>query len=173
MDNSSSLHNDLFIWAMVVYKHKGHYGTTRKCRCGNGKMPPSLHFLCNAKFRTARSRVVFYLFIRGRYRFSIYLFQRCLAFHFIDLFVRWIDQIPPCSRKKSLTMRSSSEWKEITASLPAGPEGGHRLWKDFFDGGQFLIHRDPQRLEGPRRRVDAVAAAGRDDSMTETSSRVV
>ena len=54
----------------------------------------ALRFFRNAKFRTARSRIVFDLFVRGRHWFSIYLFHRCTALHLIDLFVRRVDQVP-------------------------------------------------------------------------------
>ena len=71
-------------------------------------------------------------------------------------------------------MRSSSEWKEMTASLPPALRADDRLRKNRLDGSQFFVHRDPQRLEGACRRVDAVAAAGRNglDGGDQVTGRV-
>lgn len=44
---------------------------------------------------------------------------------------------------------------------PGGLEGCHRLWKDFLDPVQLLVHCDAQGLEGPRGGVD-VTPTGQD-----------
>ena len=55
--------------------------------------------------------------------------------------------------------RSSSEWKETTASRPPGSSSASAAGEAAVELAELVIHRDAQRLEGAGRRIDGVAAA--------------
>ncbi len=55
--------------------------------------------------------------------------------------------------KKRLAMRSSSEWKVTTASLPLGLSRCSAALRPTGELEQLLIEIEAERLEGPRRRV--------------------
>ena len=71
----------------------------------------------------------------------------------------------PAPRNVCFTMRSSSEWKLITASRPPGvasrglqppPPPDKRV-----EPVELAVHPDPQRLKRPRRRIDPLPRARR------------
>ena len=60
--------------------------------------------------------------------------------------------------KKSLTIRSSSEWKVITAKRATAGEACGDRGEPRLEHLEFAIHRDAERLENARRRMRAAAA---------------
>ena len=128
-----------------------------------------LEFLCNAKFRTAGSRIVLYFIVRWHDRFSVYLFYYSVTFLLINSFVRRIDQSPALLTKEFLDdaifQRVEGDHCEPSsrpfAMLRTVPKCCHCLGKDFFNGSQFLVHGDAKCLKGSRRRMDSISSAGR------------
>ena len=67
--------------------------------------------------------------------------------------------------KNRFTIRSSSEWKLMTASAPARPEHLDRRRQRSLESAELVVHGDPERLEHtPRRVAVAEAPRGRDAS---------
>ena len=60
----------------------------------------------------------------------------------------------PRSARKVLTMRSSSEWNEITASRPPGFSMRSAAASAVGELAELVVHEDAQRLERARRRMD-------------------
>ena len=80
---------------------------------------------------------------------------------------RWRDACgvrPVRARRNRLTRRSSSEWKETTASRPPGVSSASARGEAAVELAQLVVHRDAQRLEGAGRRIDGVALLAADDA---------
>ena len=61
-----------------------------------------------------------------------------------------------------LTSRSSSEWKLMIAATPPGASKRGSAASSALSCVELGVHRDAQRLEGARRRIDAADAARAD-----------
>ena len=57
-------------------------------------------------------------------------------------------------RNFSFTIRSSSEWNDIAMISPPGARSSYASARLSLDRRQLVVHRDPQRLEDPGRRMD-------------------
>ena len=66
--------------------------------------------------------------------------------------------------RKSLTMRSSSEWKVTTASRPPGFSSASAAAQAAQKLAELVVDGDSQRLERARRRMGELAPAGRRDA---------
>ena len=71
------------------------------------------------------------------------------------------------SRRNRFTIRSSSEWKLMTAMPPAGPEHLERGGKTRLERLELVVHLDPQRLEHPLRRMPLAEPCRRRDRRTD------
>ena len=81
---------------------------------------------------------------------------------------------PACARARNacFTMRSSSEWNVITTSRAPAQQPARRLRQERVELLELAIDPDAQRLERPRRRIDALIAAMRDGAADDGARAV-
>ena len=83
-------------------------------------------------------------------------------------------QVQPCSssRRKRLTIRSSSEWNEITARRPCGRSISSAGGKRALELAELVVDLDPQRLEDALGGMPLAEAGGRRDRLLDHLDQV-